>query len=264
MFDTHPTRTMPHHSANALASADFAKTQTHSAKTALFHRFSPNWSALWRPNPVKSRLRRHQSGGIALQEGATRRRHAARGLRVVQNPRHHRCGGCWRDRGPGCGAHEWRQGLAGFRDATTRPRPDKFRMQFPHGTIQHKPKNRRISTIRFQNLKYFQGNCMRNYRDAVRTQHHTATRPRSLGSSGGSEGLAAVPVGGGRAWLGGAGRPGCGARGRWRGLAGLRGAAPSEARGADDSRAGRRPRAHKAARHAHSAHSAHSTGPEAP
>ena len=86
MFDTHPTRTMPHHSANALASADFAKTQTHSAKTALFHRFSPNWSALWRPNPVKSRLRRHQSGGIALQEGATRRRHAARGLRVVQNP----------------------------------------------------------------------------------------------------------------------------------------------------------------------------------
>ena len=142
------------------------------------------------------------TGGIALQEGATRRRHAARGLRVVQNPRHHRCGGCWRDRGPGCGAHEWRQGLAGFRDATTRPRPDKFRMQFPHGTIQHKPKNRRISTIRFQNLKYFQGNCMRNYRDAVRTQHHTATRPRSLGSSGGSEGLAAVPVGGGGAWPG--------------------------------------------------------------
>ena len=40
----------------------------------------------------------------------------------------------------------------------------------------------------------------------------------------------------------------CGARGRWRGRAGLRGAAPSEARGADDSRAGRRPRAHPAAR----------------
>ena len=98
MFDTHPTRTMPHHSANALASANFAKTQTHSAKTALFHRFSPNWSALWRPNSVKSRLCRHQSGGIALHEGATRRRHAVRGLRVVQTPRHHRWGGCWRDR----------------------------------------------------------------------------------------------------------------------------------------------------------------------
>ena len=42
--------------------------------------------------------------------------------------------------------------------------------------------------------------------------------------------------------------PGCGARGRRRGLAGLRDDAPSEARGADGSRAGRRPRAHKAAR----------------
>ena len=47
---------------------------------------------------------------------------------------------------------------------------------------------------------------------------------------------------------GGSGGPGCGARGRWRGLAGLRDDAPSEARGADGSRAGRRPRAHTAAR----------------
>ena len=47
---------------------------------------------------------------------------------------------------------------------------------------------------------------------------------------------------------GGCGGPGCGARGRWRGLAGLRADAPSEARGADGSRAGRRPRAHRAAR----------------
>ena len=42
--------------------------------------------------------------------------------------------------------------------------------------------------------------------------------------------------------------PGCGAGGRWQGLAGLRDDAPSEARGADGSRAGRRPPAHKAAR----------------
>ncbi len=42
--------------------------------------------------------------------------------------------------------------------------------------------------------------------------------------------------------------PGCGGRGRWRGLAGLRDDAPSEARGADGERAGHRPRAHKAAR----------------
>ena len=46
---------------------------------------------------------------------------------------------------------------------------------------------------------------------------------------------------------GGPKRPGRGAGGRRRGLAGLRGDAPSEARGADGSRAGRRPRAHQAA-----------------
>ena len=44
-------------------------------------------------------------------------------------------------------------------------------------------------------------------------------------------------------------RRGRGAGGRRQGLAGQRVDAPSEARGADDSRAGRRPRAHQAARH---------------
>ena len=96
--------------------------------------------------------------------------------------------------------------------------------------------------------------------------HHSTPRPTSVE---GAEGLAVVPVGDGGARLGfkptrpathqrhsttgvegagGAGGPGCGARGRWRGLAGLRDDAPSEARGADDSRAGRRPRAQPAAR----------------
>ena len=45
----------------------------------------------------------------------------------------------------------------------------------------------------------------------------------------------------------GAGGPGCGTRGRRRGVAGLRVDAPSEARGADGSQAGRRPPAHTAA-----------------
>ncbi len=83
------------------------------------------------------------------------------------------------------------------------------------------------------------------------------------------EGPAAVPVGGGRAWpsimatrrttrqharrrrCGGRRRdqePGRGARGRWQGQGGHHGDAPGEARGADGSRAGRRPRAHQAAR----------------
>ena len=58
-----------------------------------------------------------------------------------------------------------------------------------------------------------------------------------------SQELPAAPVG-----AGGNGGPGCGAGGRRQGLAGLRDDAPSEARGADGSRAGRRPRAHQAAR----------------
>ena len=79
---------------------------------------------------------------------------------------------------------------------------EKFRMQFPHDTNRCTLKNRRISTIRLQYLKYAQGNCMRNYRDAVRTQHHATTRPTVMEGAGGSgglgrasrRGLAAVPM----------------------------------------------------------------------
>ena len=42
------------------------------------------------------------------------------------------------------------------------PSPSKFRMQFPHDTNRCTLKNRRVSTIRLQHLKYTQGNCMRN------------------------------------------------------------------------------------------------------
>ena len=80
---------------------------------------------------------------------------------------------------------------------TARPPPDKFRMQFPQDTNRYALKNRRISTIRFQHLKYTQGNCMRNY-------------------CAGGAGLRCR-------WAAG---PGCGARGRRQGLAGLRGDAP--------------------------------------
>ena len=46
--------------------------------------------------------------------------------------------------------------------ASPRPPLHKFRMQFPDGANRRKLKNRGISTIRLQNLKHSQGNCMRN------------------------------------------------------------------------------------------------------
>ena len=164
-----------------MSDAESAKTQTHSAKTALFHRFSPNGSALWRPHPLKALTGRQHAGELRHP----RLRHAVRGLRMAQNPLCCRCGGCRRD-------WKTRAGLVG---------------------------------------------------------------------------LAAVPVGGGRAWLGfkptrpathqrhsttgvegvgGAGGPGCGARGRWQGLAGLRGDAPSRRLAARTARG--RAAAHGAAR----------------
>ena len=62
------------------------KTQTTSPLAARFQRFSPRWSAVWAPYHLEPRPRRRQSGGIALHGGPTRRRHAAEGRRVVQNP----------------------------------------------------------------------------------------------------------------------------------------------------------------------------------
>ena len=159
-----------------------------------------------------------------------------------------------------------------YPQTTATPGPSKFRMQFPHDTNRCTLKNRKISTIRFQYLKYAQGNCMRN----SEMQSGLSTMPRpahrhggcrkirrawlrcpwavagpGCGARGRWQGLAAAPVGGGRAWLRHpwvAAGPGCGARGRRQGLAGQRVDAPSEARGADGSRAGRPPRVHQAAR----------------
>jgi len=49
-----------------------------------------------------------------------------------------------------------------------RPHIHQFRMQFPDGHTQQHPRNRRISTFRFQKLKNPQGNCMRNFGDTPR------------------------------------------------------------------------------------------------
>ena len=59
------------------------------SQNSLFHRFSPNGSALWWPHHRKPRPRRRQSGGIAPSKAPTRRRHAARRLRMAQNPHRH-------------------------------------------------------------------------------------------------------------------------------------------------------------------------------
>ena len=76
-----------------MSDAESAKTQTHSAKTALFHRFSPNGSALWRPHRLKALTGRQHAGELRHP----RLRHAVRGLRMAQNPLCCRCGGCRRD-----------------------------------------------------------------------------------------------------------------------------------------------------------------------
>ena len=67
---------------------DSAKSQTHSAKPAVFGVFSPNGSALWRPHPLNSRLRRHQTGGNCIIRAATRRRYPASQLLMLQIPHH--------------------------------------------------------------------------------------------------------------------------------------------------------------------------------
>ena len=95
-----------------------AKTQTTSPLAAHFQRFSPMWSVLWAPHHLEQRPRRHQSGGIARHGGPTRRRHAARRLRVVQNPHHHRHGERQGHGEPGRSAHERRQGAAIARQLT--------------------------------------------------------------------------------------------------------------------------------------------------
>ena len=64
------------------------KTQTTSPTTTHFQRISPRWSALWAPHRLTSRPHHHQTGGIALHEAPTRRRHAPKRLHVVQNPQH--------------------------------------------------------------------------------------------------------------------------------------------------------------------------------
>ena len=174
-------------------------------------------------------------GGIARHEPPTRRRHAARRRRVVQNPHDRRCGGRRRIRRvavPGCGARGQQRGLAGLRgDAPSEARgaDDSRTGRRPRAHKAARPKQQ------------CEGRCTR-YGPLHPLRGGT---PDQKGCTAYGSG-AAHPITRTNAESARRG-PGCGTRGR-RGLAGLRDDAPSEARSADDSRAGRRPRAHKAAR----------------
>ena len=98
------------------------KTQTTSPTTPRFQRFSPRWSVLRAPHRPKLRAHRHQSGGMTPSKPPTRRRHAAKELRMAQNPHHRRYGARRRDRrsservegpGGGAGSRWWGRGRVG-------------------------------------------------------------------------------------------------------------------------------------------------------
>ena len=58
---------------------------------------------------LEPRARHHQAGGIAPCKGATRRRHAASQLLMLQNPHRHQCRARCRGQGPGWSAGGWRK-----------------------------------------------------------------------------------------------------------------------------------------------------------
>ena len=137
-------------------------------------------------------------------------------------------------------------------------------MQFQPIPTPHQRGIRRIPTTKLQTMKHIRENCMRNYWVAAgpgrasrrRTEPHIST-PGTTGAKGARgtcrsaggrrRGLAEHTRTTSTTGVEGAGGTCRGAGGRRRGLAGLRDDAPSEARSADGSRAGRRPPAHTAA-----------------
>ena len=152
-------------------------------------------------------------------------------------------------------------------------------MQFHISPTPRQRRIRRIPTIRLQTVKHIRGNCMRNCwadrdmlprnlaRNSIEQSFNKVRkrcnsndlnsmfeivagelRAKLLGGGGARPGYSQRPSPTGVEGAGGTGGPGRGAGGRRWGLAGLRADAPSEARGVDGSRAGRRPPAHTAAR----------------
>ena len=127
-------------------------------------------------------------GGIALHGGPTRRRHAARRLRVVQNPPPTPMWGCrgTAKYGGGAGVVSG-QGL--FRGRWRANRRDKIR---PARPLPHSTRDKiRPATSKTSNLGCFER--------AGRTFSRTTPPPPMHGAPESPNGLAAVPVGGARA-----------------------------------------------------------------
>ena len=208
-------------------------------------------------------------GGIALHEPPTRRQKAS----CSANPRDRRRGGHWRSRraraaarrGPGCGTRGRQRGLARLRGNT---QPCK------HRRCGGRRQDQRVAVPgcrargRRQGLAGQRADAPSEARGADesragrRPRAHKAARPGTT-ARGALHPLRGAAPDQKRCTAYGSGaahpitrtnaesarrEPGCGTRGRRQGLAGQRADAPSETRGADDSRAGRRPRARQAAR----------------
>ena len=173
---------------------------------------------------------------------------------MAQNPHHYRYGERQGHGEPGRSAHEQQkpsnrtQGRPHFRYKTRPAHP--FSPHVRYKILLARPKW--LNLVRFA----------RTGRVLYRSHHQEAKQGEFCTECEAESGLAMTAHHAPRAWRTptgqeGAGGPGCGARGRRQGLAGLRDDAPSEARGADGERAGRRPRAHQAARPVNAYKNAH-------
>ena len=189
------------------------KTQTTSPLAARFQGFSPRWSAIWALHHHKSRPRRRQSGGIALHGGPTRRRHAARRLRVVQNPHRHQPEVRRID------YKSWAQHRLARKNRPTPPLQWHFREKIrPARPLQWLFREKVLpARVKTPNLGQFErtGRTFSRFHDLTATQGELFRACRRSPSSAlpisdraplawrapeGTEGLAAVPVGGGGAW----------------------------------------------------------------
>ena len=189
----------------------------------------------WAPHHPKLRPQSLKTGGMTPSKPPTRRRHATRGLRMVQNPHYRPIGAISWLAGRGLTTHgshalQTSSNWSILKRPSTAPVTNVVNLSQKTSIFNEKGVGLTtfVTTTQESTQKTPQIDDVCN-----KTRRATNQRPSPTGVESN----------------GGTGGPGCGARGQWRGLAGLRDDAPSEAHGADGSRAGRRPR-RSPARHA--------------